>query len=588
MLTTHRKLSVLAVSLAAALCSTAFGAGSELQPARFPDASPGDSAGYLSKEIASISKTIYTLSAQQGTYGRKLAEDGWVFVPVHPGAVPNSPDTVVYFNSALDHADIDALADFYTTFKGTLVVDSEKVYDTSNQKSRPAGRPVEQETLASDTGNETLEAFYKDLSRGKGLIPHGTALVSMGLKRVVYAVSVGSDGSFNGMSWDMFKSNADLVVSAAENVHAASKLAAAHADGQKILDYSRLDTFVSFENYQEGWWARGYVNVNAFKLTDGKKLVAARVSTGTAGATCLVRQQRCGVYPATTEDIAWINAYNDSYIQANSYAMGYEATVGVNSVPWWSNLIEYSPSADAWTSTDAIQKDYSERTWSVGFALGGSLNLTEFTPSVSASFSRAETFTRRTDRWRGVAWNSPLIKQLTRIGSWPDIYSVSATSGISLLDSYRKQVNGFPGSRIRINRPEWGADIAAHELKLSNALMPGLSWHGCGTYRFDVNTPARPRLSYEGYQPGVAAVFEVVDYPYWTKVVNAAVTWHRSSDYYYYNDAWTCHPTYGGGIKQAGWLKGSTSGIATTSNGNYKTYQAYINVSVPETYFANN
>jgi hypothetical protein len=574
-------LTALAAAITVICSATSAGAADRPDPVQVSGVTSPDSVPYLSREIASISKTIYTLSAQPGAYGRKLAEDGWAFVSAHPSTVPNTPDTVVYFNSAVDHANLAELSDFYTTFKGTLVVDSEKIYDTSSQKSRALRGPVEQETLEPDTANGTLEAFYTDLSRGQGLIPHGTALVSAGLKRVVHAVNIGSDGSYNGMDWKLFKSASDLVFVAAENVHAGTKLAANSEDHQKIVDYSRYDTAVGMASYQEGWWAIGYVYIDAYTMTDGKKYVASRVSSGTGDAECLYLRMRCGIYPATADDVAWVNYRSNTQVEINSYAHGYEAHTYYGTVDSANPVLEYSPSATAWTSTDALEKDYVERTWSQGFAVGGSMNVTSFQPSISSGYSRADTYTKRTDRWNGVAWIFPMYPNP---GS--GVWGIGVASGISLKPEYRYQINGFQGTAINPSSQYW--DIQNIEARSSYAFLLQMTRVVCGGTNFYIYTPARPRLSYHGYRPGVSALFKV-GHPLGPSVVTGALKWYRSSANYTHSTGWNCFYDSVRGewarVSDTGWKKDNTWGMVSTSYAYSKAYVYATNVSVPYNYF---
>lgn len=523
--TMYRK-SALAAAVSALLMLAACGGGNEAETAKAADAddvpaatSPNDGMTEVERRLkkaeeAGITKIVYTITDQLGAYGKVLQEDGWTIQRVSPDAVPNEPTAVVIINAEAPGVNPDALYDSYKKFKGVLIVDSQK-YSVAVQSSQQVWDEEKQDFVSkslTEVSKEPTDAeqsypsadFYALLSRGEAKqTPLGTALITSATTGSVMAIHVTENGSVNGAEVP----DRHLVVNPMLTALTAKEASQAVV-GKVNSAPGGWDRVVDFAVNHTGWNLYGKVYVEALSTkAQDRFYVATEVFTGTNHDVCLVNGISCGVYP-TNNDHLMINVSQHAQghgvrINAIGPAYAYRASARVNP---GRSVDGYEPSAEKWTNANNLENDAFERVWTEGWSLGGSLSASttkSFTAGLSGGYSRSTTHRSMTHRWDATsgntagfsstgapmeAWTRIQLKEHFNI--WSEIY----TNEEFLYPTLRRDAYGNAG-RSNMRR----------------MVVNGRNCDTAGAWREHnlKNGGGRPRMSFEGWNPSIAATFEI-------------------------------------------------------------------------------
>jgi hypothetical protein len=459
-------------------------------------------------------KRSYTVTNSLGLYGKQLEGAGWKFDLTPVAQIPNTLDTILYINaSAVDLEKTEALRNLATDFKGVMVIDSNDrprtEYDQKTGKPKSDEAQTTAKSQASDFVEWAANGALKTVQVATALMisrPHGTSL----------AIDVDSEGRVNGADREtmtkLFSPLLEVTLAQRDRAAGRSSLRTYNKGGsgdsvqREKYGLAPWDSYAIFQTVANGWMIGGVVFVYARKtpaLNSG--LVTVSTWSGNNMETCILNGgAKCGVYPMSKDDIVKRvggTGYGaGSMMRTYGPAYEYKAFATISR----GTLREFSPSARAWTATENRETDSFDTVWSEGFSVGGSASFStarsfSFGPSASYSFSR--TYRRTTHLWDADEW----INAGGR--------TAPAHAWTIIKNKNFRRPNFIPVWE-EVSPPEERSDAYANtgrRVFRERYLNAYHEWRNVPGGGCDMRPPpnTKPKMSYEGWQPAIDAIFEV-------------------------------------------------------------------------------
>ncbi len=446
-----------------------------------------------------ITKTIYSLGGQIGAYGQTLVDDGWTVVDASPADVPTAAQTIVYVNAADEASQRDSVVQFLAGFSGVLVIDSDQRQALLPDEDTVADR-VTAMSLPEESAAEAgpAPAYYLRVSGGEAkYAPSATALITSSTSNSITPVLVHEDGGINGSSVAGREDLIDLTIVALDSLKKAEASAATVRPMGFSSTRTNWDRVVDLNYTADNWNVIGRAFVEGFKEGSGSRhFVAVEIDTGNNITQCYVLGKECGIYPQSRSAIITTERPSTSRWKTISYATQFSARATVYPA---IQVMEYRPSRTSWTATEAVNTDSYERVWSEGFSVGvsaGASTAQSFSIGPSASYSKSTVHRRRMHRWDGDGGIAS--------SSWTDAgvtwQSHEAYSGVKIKDDYRYDFVG-------VKAGSWSSTgESGFETAMRDSQLRALYCYGTGK---TWDAKAKPRMSYEGWNPSLGAMFEV-------------------------------------------------------------------------------
>lgn len=445
-----------------------------------------------------ITRTLYSLSGQLGAYGQTLIEDGWTVIDASPSEVPSGSGVIVYVNSSDAGAQNAELIRFLAGFAGVLVIDSDETRGMPADEDTVAGRATAMSLQEESTEAGAAPAYYLTISGGQAkYAPSATALVTSSTSNSITPVLVQEDGGINGSSVAGREDLIDLTIVALDNLKKASEPSGMVRPMGFSSTRTNWDRVVDLNYTADNWNVIGRAFVEGFKEGSGSRhFVAVEIDTGNNITQCYVLGKECGIYPQSRSAIITTERPSTSRWKTISYATQFSARATVYPA---IQVMEYRPSRTSWTATEAVNTDSYEVVWSEGFSVGvsaGASTAQSFSIGPSASYSKSTTHRRRMHRWDGDGGIAS--------SSWTDggvtWQSHEAYSGVKIKNDYRYDFVG-------VKAGSWSSTAeSGFETAMRDSQLRALYCYGTGK---TWDEKAKPRMSYEGWNPSLGAMFEV-------------------------------------------------------------------------------
>jgi hypothetical protein len=538
-----------------------------------------------SSDLASFEKKLFSLSALPATFGDVLKKKNWEFKYTSLEKIPNDAKTIIYLNANDFHLGSDVVARFLTSFKGVLIVDSNKTFSVSE------GNDLDSFGSQKSFGATAAETYMKIMENESGprgkFAPDGTAIiVSMDGKRFT-PINIGDNGSLNGASPEEMDGVVDLRVIALDNVAEPSILMkSAGWESDAVVDISQIKN-----NYH----AVGRVFVEARSSGNDRWFIETYIKSGDNEESCYVGTNprvRCGIYPTANAKIFKSTRASDGKVTTEGWVTkqgAYTEAFGAKS------MLEHKPTAANWNATERKDTDSYEVNWSTGYSIGTGASWStagSFGFPLSVSFSRGTTHRKTMNSWSG----HEDIRRVTYDGQNSE-YTRNIVSpiervksGVSILAAKNQIYRGFLGNN-------WSDETSFNAMVSRNTV--GNNRDFCQATNRTLN---KPKMSWEGWQPSVNTVHEftkgystvvpIAAAPYYKietgKIkMRAGFYWERQKLTYVYDTRTACGST--NYIKNRWVLDGTTKKISdiVTPPATTVQYDAGVDIWITHNQFQN-
>jgi hypothetical protein len=454
----------------------------------------------IEADIRGIGRMAYALSPSYGAYGARLAAEGWETRISNLANVPNTASTILYLNADDSTLNTNELQAFVARFVGVLVIDSDLRFPVAAAVDvDEKGEPIKAQNLMEPqepTSSSAADYYVKLSGNEAAWAPVATALITSSTSRSLMPITVDAKGGVNGSPGGLILSTVDLRMVALSNQLEQEKAGKPNNTTVKGKGFSSTpgswDRVIDMNYTADGWNVIGRGFIEAFKEGSGtRRFVAVEIDTGTNVSQCLVNGKECGIYPQSRANLLKREYHSDN-IKSNviSYAVAYSARARVYPA---TQVMEYRPSQSAWTATETIDSDSYEKVWSEGFSVGGSAGLSSagtvsFGPS--ASYSKSTSHRKRMHSWDGAGGFSSV--------NWADAgttwKSHDAYSGVDIKSTHRYNFIGVKATSAGFDK-----DIRDSQLRSLYCYGTGKTWA----------EKAKPKMSFEGWNPNLSSMFEV-------------------------------------------------------------------------------
>jgi hypothetical protein len=537
---------------------------------------------------AGLGRTALQIGASQGHYGRALAEDGWQFRQIGPDELPKSADTVVYVNASDPAVDAKALRQRLAGFVGLIIIDSDRLIAPEPTEGTSA------EASAEFASADLLEA----LSGGQAkVVPLATALLVSRSSGRILGIEVSPSGLVNGADpSERQLATFNPLLALSDNSEQA-RIAAAEPPRARALaaSVSAWDFKVDFAEVNDGWNASGQVLLNAYRNGDGavRTFVQMKVFTGSSVQPCTVNGVACGIYPNSVDFIVFTptrtNQYNEQPIKVVASAERYTAYAQAYPALGIATHSPRNTTADLWTEDTDFEADYTGQRLNIRAAIAASGSTHATFGSGIQGVHLDAYFRKATDRW----W-------IDSVRGW--VGPARAKASVSFHVKTRNYLDTvvMPEQFLHpsINTP--GAALGRHKFRdmvLNGRYCSDSPWDSSYTMHNRDLSHRRSRLSYEGWNPHIDALFEVntarilarngsafVD-------VRGGLTYSRPEFTFIRSQTARCENNGDTGPQRTGYrldsVQGTTrgDGYNTTVPKRWREYDAGVNLRVYHTHF---